>query len=199
MTAAMSSARVDPTSIPHEIRTRRLLLRRWRESDLDAFADLNADPVVMQYMPAVLDRAGSDALVARIRDQFDRLGYGLWAVEVPGVAPFIGYVGLAVPRFSAPFTPCVEIGWRLAYAHWGHGYATEAARSALRFAFESAGLQEIVSFTVPANSRSRAVMERLGMTRDPAGDFDHPLLPDDHFLRPHLLYRLSRVQWQRTA
>lgn len=197
--AVTLSARTDPSSLPNEIRTERLLLRRWRESDLEPFAELNADPLVMRHMPAMLDRAASDALVARFRDQFDRLGYGLWAIEVPRIAPFIGFVGLSVPRFSAHFTPCVEVGWRLARAHWGRGYATEAARGALRFGFELAGLQEIVSFTSPANERSRAVMTRLGMTCDPGDDFDHPSLPEGHPLRPHVLYRLSRVRWQRVA
>jgi RimJ/RimL family protein N-acetyltransferase len=199
----MTIVRTDPRGpaalLPQEIRTERLLLRRWRDTDLEPFAEMNADPLVMQYMPTVLDREGTDALVARFRDQFDRLGYGLWAVEVPGVAPLIGFVGLSVPRFSAHFTPCVEVGWRLAHAHWGHGYATEAARGALRFAFELVGLQEIVSFTVPSNTRSRVVMERLGMLRDPADDFDHPALPAGHPLRPHVLYRLSRERWQRGA
>ena len=197
MTTMMADARPPATSLPDAIPTKRLLLRRWRDADLEPFAELNADPIVMQYMPTVLDRAGSDALVERFRDQFDRLGYGLWAVEVPGVAPLIGFVGLSVPLFPTHFTPCVEVGWRLARAHWGRGYATEAARAALAFGFESVGLGEIVSFTVPANTRSRAVMERLGMTRDPADDFDHPWLPEGHPFRPHVLYRLSRERWQR--
>lgn len=187
------------TRIPEVIRTERLLLRRWRDEDLEPFAEMNADPIVMQHMPAMLDRAASDALVQRFRDQFERLGYGLWAVERPGIAPFVGFVGLSVPRFSAHFTPCVEVGWRLARAHWGHGIATEAARAALRVGFELAGLDEIVSFTIPANTRSRAVMERLGMTRDPADDFDHPGLPPGHPHRLHILYRLTRERWLSAA
>jgi RimJ/RimL family protein N-acetyltransferase len=186
-------------ALPEEIRTERLLLRRWRESDLEPFAEMNADPIVMEYFPTSLTRHASDALVARFRDQFDRLGYSLWAVEVLGKAPFIGYVGLSVPRFVAHFTPCVEVGWRLAHAHWGRGYATESARAVLDFAFDVVGLHEIVSFTVPANERSRAVMERLGMVRDPADDFDHPLLPESHPLRRHVLYRLTRDQWRYGA
>ena len=197
MMTMMADTHAPATSLPEAIRTERLLLRRWRDTDLEPFAELNADPIVMQYMPTVLDRAGSDALVERFRDQLDRLGYGLWAVEVPGVAPLIGFVGLSVPRFSAHFTPCVEVGWRLARAHWGRGYATEAARAALAFGFESVGLREIVSFTVPANTRSRAVMERLGMDRDAADHFDHPSLPEGDPLRPHVLYRLSRERWRR--
>ena len=128
----------------------------------------------------------------RIREHFDRHGYGLWAVEVPGVADFIGFVGLAVPRFESHFTPCVEIGWRLAREHWGRGYATEAAHAALEFGFLDLALNEIVSFTATTNRRSRAVMERIGMTRSPDDDFDHPSLPEGHPLRRHVLYRAGR-------
>jgi len=158
---------------------------------MELFAELNADPAVMAFMPALLDRRESDALATRIREQFELRGFGLWAVEVPGQVPFIGYVGLSVPRFAAVFTPCVEVGWRLARAHWGRGYATEAARASVAFGFDRVGLEEIVSFTVPANIRSIGVMERLGMTHDPADDFDHPSLPVGHPLRPHVLYRLT--------
>jgi RimJ/RimL family protein N-acetyltransferase len=174
------------------IRTHRLLLRLWRDEDLPAFAALNADPKVMEFFPKLLDREESDAQSARIRDGFARRGFGLWAVEVPGVADFIGFVGLAVPHFEAHFTPCVEIGWRLAHEHWGKGYATEAARAALDFGFGRLALDEIVSFTVPANRRSRGVMERIGMTRTPADDFDHPVLAEGHPLRRHVLYRATR-------
>lgn len=174
------------------IRTPRLLLRDWRDEDLAPFAALNADPEVMAFFPRPLDRAESDAAVARIRDHFARHGFGLWAVEAPGVADFIGFVGLAVPRFEAHFTPCVEIGWRLAREHWGRGYATEAARAVLAFGFQDLALDEIVSFTSAVNPRSRAVMERIGMTRAPGDDFDHPALPEGHPLRPHVLYRAGR-------
>ena len=180
-----------PSTLPDSIRTDRLVLRRWRDEDLHPFADLNADPEVMAYMPALLDRRESDALAARIREQLEQRGFGLWAVEIPEAVPFIGYVGLSVPRFTAAFTPCVEVGWRLARAHWGRGYATEAARASLAFGFDHVGLDEIVSFTVPANARSIAVMERLGMSHDPADDFDHPSLPEGHPLRRHVLYRLT--------
>lgn len=180
------------------LRTARLLMRPWSDSDLEPFAAMNADPDVMAHMPALLDRSASDALVARVRAHFDERGFGLWAVQVPGIADFIGYVGLLAPRFSAAFTPCVEVGWRLARAHWGRGYATEAARAALRFGFESAGLAEIVSFTSPANTRSIAVMERLGMSHDAADDFAHPSLPAEHPLSHHVLYRLSRARWEDT-
>jgi RimJ/RimL family protein N-acetyltransferase len=176
-----------------ELTTERLRLRLWHNDDLPAFAALNSDPRVMQYLPELLDRAQSDALAKRIRENFDRNGFGLWAVEVIGLAGFIGFTGLSVPRFEAHFTPCVEIGWRLAYDHWGHGYATEAARAACDYGFSQLGLKEIVSFTVPANWRSRKVMERLGMTHSSADDFEHPLLPEGHQFRHHVLYRLARA------
>jgi RimJ/RimL family protein N-acetyltransferase len=177
------------------ITTARLCLRLWRDEDLPTFAALNADPCVMEHFPGTLSRAESDAMVARNRDHFTAHEFGLWAVEVPGRATFIGFVGLAVPRFEAHFTPCVEIGWRLAAEHWGKGYATEAASAALDHAFGPLGLAEVVSFTAPANRRSRHVMERLGMPRSPADDFEHPSLPKGHRLRRHVLYRLSRAAW----
>lgn len=178
------------TEVPW-LRTERLLLRRWRDGDLAPFAALNADPAVMEHLPAVLDREQSDAMVRRIEARFVTEGFGLWAVELAGEVPFIGFVGLSRPQFEAHFTPAVEVGWRLARPHWGLGYATEAARAALAFGFGPLGLAEIVSFTVPGNLRSRAVMERLGMTCDPADDFAHPLLDRDHPLRTHVLYRLK--------
>lgn len=181
--------------------TERLILRPWREADLAPFAAMNADPRVMAHMPALLTPAESNAMVRRIDAHFDRHGFGLWAVEVAArsPAPCIGFVGLAVPGFEAPFTPCVEIGWRLAAAEWHKGYATEAARAVLAFGFGPAGLGEIVSFTVPENTRSLAVMARLGMRPDPDGAFDHPGLPAGHRLRRHVLYRLSRERWQAAA
>lgn len=182
---------------PLELSTARLRLRAWRDSDLAPFAALNADLAVFEYLPGPLSRAESDAVAARIRAHFERSGFGLWAVEVPGVTPFAGFIGLSIPAFAAHFTPCVEVGWRLARAHWGAGYATEGARAALQCGFEELGLSEIVSFTVPANERSRAVMERLGMRRDPADDFDHPGLPADHPLLRHVLYRVAREAWTR--
>jgi RimJ/RimL family protein N-acetyltransferase len=173
------------------LRAERVVLRGWTADDLEPFAALNADPRVMEHYMAPLTRAQSDAFVReRIVSQFAKRGFGLWAVEVPSVAPFIGYVGLLEPSFEADFTPCVEIGWRLAFPYWGNGYATEGARVAIAFGFDEAGLDEIVSFTVPANRRSIAVMERLGMSY--VGEFDHPNLPAGHQLRRHLLYRLTR-------
>jgi RimJ/RimL family protein N-acetyltransferase len=179
------------TNLPQELRTERLLLRRWRPEDRAPFAAMNADPRVMEFFPGLLTPEESDASVGRIEAHFEKHGFGLWAVEVVGVAPFAGFIGLSHPRFEAPFTPCVEIGWRLAAPHWGYGYATEGARAALAFAFETLGLAEIVSFTAAVNLRSRRVMEKLGMTHDPSDDFDHPLLPEGHWLRRHVLYRIS--------
>jgi len=175
-----------------ELRTERLLLRGWTQSDRDAFALVNADPRVMEFLGEPLTHAQSDEMVDRIEAKFARDGLGFWAVEVPGVAPFIGMVGLAVPSFEAAFMPAVEIGWRLDADHWGRGYATEAARAALEFGFGTAGLREIVAFTTEANVRSRRVMERIGMTHDPRDDFGHPSVPAASPLHPHVLYRILR-------
>jgi len=174
------------------LRTSRLLLRTWSDDDLPFFAAMNADPEVMEHFPRVLNHAESDFLAARIRSNFATRGFGLWAVELCEVAPFIGFVGLSVPHFDAHFTPCVEIGWRLARACWGRGYATEAALAVLEFGFCRLELEEIVSFTAASNLRSRKVMERIGMTRSPQDDFEHPLLAPGHPLRPHVLYRLAK-------
>jgi RimJ/RimL family protein N-acetyltransferase len=176
-----------------ELVTERLLLRRWRPEDRPLFAALNADPRVMEFFPKLLSREESDATADRIEAHFAQHGFGLWAVEVPGVTPFAGFVGLAHPRFEATFTPCVEIGWRLAAEHWGRGYATEGARAALAFGLSELKLAEILSFTVPDNFRSRRVMEKIGMAHAPAEDFDHPLLPAGHKLRRHVLYRCRRL------
>ena len=175
-----------------ELRTERLLLRQWRDEDLVPFAELNADPETMRYFPAPPSREESDALGERARRQIEDEGWGLWAVEVAGGASFIGFVGLARPSFEEHFTPAVEVGWRLAREHWGCGYATEAGRAALAYGFEELGLAEIVSFTSRLNRPSWRVMERLGMSHDPADDFDHPRVAVGHPLRPHVLYRLSR-------
>lgn len=177
---------------PPEIDTPRLRLRGWREADLAPHAAMNADPEVMRYMPSPLSRDESDALVRRIEDHFVAHGFGLWAVEETTSGEWVGFVGLAVPSFEAAFTPCVEVGWRIARAHWGRGLASEAARAAVDFGFERAGLPEIVSFTVPANTASRRVMEKIGMERDPHDDFDHPRLPNGHPLQRHVLYRLRQ-------
>lgn len=171
--------------------TERLRLRPWTPDDRAPFAALNADPRVMEHMPALLDREQSDAMLDRIEAAMAEQGFGAWAVERRDAPGLLGFVGLGRPRFDAPFTPCVEIGWRLAFAHWGHGFATEAAREALRVGFEEHGLDEIVSFTAVPNTRSRRVMEKLGMRRDPAEDFDHPDLAEGHVLRRHVLYRIG--------
>lgn len=173
------------------IETERLVLREWRDDDRDAFAAMNADPIVMEHFPAVLTRAESDAMFERVRQT------NLWAAEAKDEATVIGFIGLSRPRFEAHFTPCTEIGWRLVRRAWGHGYATEGARAALAHGFDTLGLEEIVSFTVPANVRSTRVMERLGMSRTPQDDFDHPSLPEGHPLRRHVLYRLGRSGFHR--
>lgn len=170
----------------------RVSLRPWRDTDLEPFAALNADPRVMEFLPAPLTRDEAAAMMERMQARLAQQGWGHWALDVGGRC--IGFVGLSAPTFDAHFTPCVEVGWRLAHEAWGYGYATEGAQLALDHGFEQLGLDEIVSFTTVANLRSRRVMERLGMTRDPADDFDHPRLPG-HPLQPHLLYRLRREQW----
>lgn len=176
---------------PFELRTPRLRIRDWRDDDFEAYAAMNADPRVMEFFPGVVSREESLLRFARGRARAAVRGYGFWPVEVIGGAPFIGMVGLADPDFAAPFMPAVEVGWRLAAAHWGRGYATEAAQAVLAFGFHRLGLPEIVSFTTAANTRSRRVMEKLGMQRSPADDFLHPSLPEGDPLRPHVLYRLG--------
>ena len=170
--------------------TERLLMRSWREDDLAPFAALNADPGVMEHFPSTLTRQESDALVVRITAQLDDLGYGLWALEVRDSGEFVGFTGLALQTFPAHFTPAVEVGWRLKRSAWGHGYATEAALAALDYGFAVAELDEIVSMTAVTNVRSQRVMQRIGMTHDPADDFLHPNVPEGHRLQPHVLYRI---------
>lgn len=167
-------------------RTERLRLRQWREEDREPFAALNADPVVMEHFPAPLTRAESDAVVDRHRASLEAGLPGVFATEIRASGEFIGFVGLAVPRFEASFTPCVEIGWRLARSAWGQGYATEGARAVLTYAFEELGLTEVVAFTAVGNLRSRAVMERIEMAL--VEEFDHPNVPEGHPLRRHVLY-----------
>jgi len=165
-------------------------MRGWREEDLAPFAALNADPVVMEHFPSTLTRQESDALVVRITAQLDDLGFGLWALEVRDSGEFVGFTGLALQTFPAHFTPAVEVGWRLTRSAWGHGYATEAALAALDYGFAVAELDEIVSMTAVTNVRSQRVMQRIGMTHDPADDFEHPNVPDGHPVKPHVLYRI---------
>ena len=176
-----------------DIETPRLWLRRWRSQDLELFSALNADPQVMEHFPSTLSREETAVMVGRIENHFDNHGYGFWAVEVPYQAAFIGFIGLAVPASEASFTPCVEIGWRLARPWWGQGLATEGAQAALAYGFQHLALSEIVSFTVPGNTRSRRVMEKLGMRY--SEDFEHPWIEPGHPLRRHVLYRLTRAEW----
>jgi len=179
----------------HELTTSRLRLRPWRSEDIEPFAALNADPRVRQFFPSLQTHQESAESMDYIRDHFRRRDFGLWAAEVIGGAPFIGFIGLSVPSFDAPFMPCVELGYRLAFEHWGHGYATEGSRAAIAFGFTTVGLPEIVAMTTVGNERSRRVMERLGMTRTPADDFDHPNIAAGHPLRRHVLYRLTAGEW----
>ncbi|HVP46803.1 MAG TPA: GNAT family N-acetyltransferase [Bryobacteraceae bacterium] len=181
------------------VQTNRLILRQWQESDRAPFASLNADPRVMEFMAGPLSRKESDGLVDWIQSHFREHGFGLCAMELCEDHSFIGFVGLAVPSFQSAFTPCVEIGWRIAADYWGRGLATEGAQEMVRYAFEEAGLDELVSFTVPANMRSRRVMEKLGMTHNAGDDFDHPRLPEGHPLRRHVLYRLGRLESNRKS
>lgn len=178
------------------VHTKRLILRPWRPSDLEPFAAMNADSRVMEFFPSILTREQSDSLVERIVEGFDRHGFGLWAVEAKGVAPFIGFVGLSVPSFQSHFTPCVEVGWRIAFDNWGRGYATEGAEGAITFGFEDRRVQEIVSFTATINQRSRRVMEKLGMVSFKEDVFDHPNVAVGDRLCQHVLYRLTKDQWK---
>jgi RimJ/RimL family protein N-acetyltransferase len=171
-----------------------LILRPWRDDDLGPFAAMSADASVMEHFPSRLTRAQSDAVAARIRAHIAREGFGFWAIEAPGVAPFIGFTGLARPSFM----PVIEVGWRLARAHWGAGYASEAARAAVEWGFSNLGMDEVVAFVRPHNERSQRVMARLGMTRDLGADFDHPLI-NEPASRLHFLYRLTRAAWSGTA
>jgi len=174
------------------ILTDRLILRPWKQSDLQPFAEQNADPRVMEFFPACLTREESDQAVERYQRHIDDHGFAFFAAEMRANGNFIGIIGLAHETFQAHFTPCVEIGWRLAAAHWNQGFATEGARAIVRYAFDDLHLSNLVALTVPLNVRSRRVMEKLGMTRDPADDFDHPGLPLGHPIRRHVLYRLTK-------
>lgn len=179
---------------PIELETGRLCLRQWQPNDRAPFAALNADQRVMEYFPSPLDHAASDAMAERCQLLIHERGWGFWAVETKANRQFIGCVGLHIPSAELPFSPCVEVGWRLAYPFWGKGYATEAGKAALEVGFGRLMFAEIVSFTAVGNTKSRAVMERLGMNGDSA-IFEHPDVPLGHPLRPHCLYRLSRNQW----
>lgn len=186
---AMSTRLIEPS-------TPRLVLRQWRDPDRMPFATLNADPSVMEHFPALITPEQSDEFVDRCIEQIQCDGYGRWAVEVRASGEFIGFVGLAAPTWEAAFTPCIEIGWRLARSAWGHGYATEAANVVLAAAFGVIGLDDVVSFTTTGNLRSQRVMQRLGMRYQPSEDFEHPRVSDGP-LRSHALYRISRADWER--
>lgn len=177
------------------VRTSRLLLREWQEADLEPYAGLNADPEVMAHFPSTLTREQSDAHVGSILARWAEHGYGLWAVERCDTGDFIGFVGLARADFAADFTPAVEVGWRLARAHWGHGFATEAGRASLAHAFGELGVPDVVSFTARTNRPSVRVMQRLGLSF--AGEFEHPRVPVGHPVRPHVLYRITAEQWRQ--
>jgi len=179
------------------IKTDALILRPWKNSDLDPFFDMSSDPNVMAYFMNTLSRKQCASMMDRINDQIAEHGFGFWAIEVPGVTDFAGFVGLSIPNFETNFTPCVEIGWRLGSAHQGFGYATLGAHLSLAYGFEHCALEEIVSFAVPENHRSIAVMERLGMSRDADDDFAHPSIPANHPLSQHVLYRISQDRWAK--
>jgi RimJ/RimL family protein N-acetyltransferase len=181
-----------------ELETARLRLRPWQAADRDRFAEMGRDPRVMEHFPQLADRAASDALIDHWQANIERHGWGFWAAQRRDTGEFIGVIGLQSPSRPFPFSPCVEVGWRLAYAHWGHGFASEGARRCLQIGFEALRLDEIVSFTTLANRRSQAVMERIGMRRDPA-TFEHPRIAPGHPQREHCLYRLSREDWLASA
>jgi len=182
---------------PLQIRTKRALLRAMRDDDLPAWCALNADPAVRRHFESVATEEEALGEAARIRAGMAQRGWGFWALEIPGVMSFAGTVGLIVTGWEAHFTPCVEIGWRLASEAWGRGYASEAAAAAAEFGFEHLELDELVAITIPDNQPSRRVMERIGMRRDEAGDFDHPRLPPGHPKQRHVLYRLQRADFRR--
>lgn len=180
------------------LETERMILRDWVDDDLEPFAAINADPAVMRHFSVVLDRAGSDELVRKIKTHCQSFGFGLFAMERRNDGALLGFTGLAAVPFTAHFTPAMEIGWRLGSQYWGRGYATEAATEVVRFAFEDAALGDLVSMAVPANEPSIAVMQRIGMRHDAVDDFDHPAFPLGHRLSRHVLYRLSADQWLRS-
>ena len=186
---------MDHRATDQVITTPRLVLREWKDSDNEPFALLNADPRVMEFMSKALSREESDVFIEKIKAHFAKHGFGLFAASLRHNLKLIGFIGLSVPTFKTDFTPCTEIGWRLAAEYWNKGLATEGARAVLRHAFTTLNLPEVVSFTVPANIGSRRVMEKIGLVHQQSEDFDHPNLPAGHPLRRHVLYRLRRSEW----
>ncbi len=176
---------------PVELHTQRCVLRQWRDDDFAPWAEMNADREVRRYFPSVLDAEQAAAEAGRCRDAIAQRGWGMWALEIPGEFRFAGFVGLNVPHYDAPFVPAVEIGWRLPRAAWDRGFATEAARAALEFAFKHLALREVIAIAVPSNEASLRVMQRLSMLRDATGDFEHPRVEAGHPLRRHVLYRTA--------
>ncbi|MFC1749757.1 GNAT family N-acetyltransferase [Pseudomonadota bacterium] len=179
-----------------ELKTERLILRQWKKSDFQPFANMSADPAVMEYYPSTLNVAESNAMASRIKDLLSEHGWGFWAVETLDTSQFIGFVGLNSPSYDLPVTPCVEIGWRLNKASWGKGYATEAANEALKFAFDELDLNEVYSFSSVSNRKSWRVMQRLGMF-DTYKNFEHPIIPEGHALREHVLYKITKEHWEK--
>lgn len=182
---------------PPIIQTDRLILRQWASADLEPFANMNADPRVREYFPGLQTKEESNHSVSLASNHIEKFGWGFWAASLAETSEFIGFIGLEDVYFQAKFVPAVEIGWRLAFKHWGKGYATEGALACLRYGFETLNLNEIVSFTAVENTRSRAVMQKIGMHHDSKDDFDHPKLPEGHPLRRHVLYRLERDEWKK--
>lgn len=178
--------------MPAALETDRLILRQWRQSDLDAFWAMGQDREVMEFLLPLANRAASDAVADKLKNHIEEHGFGFWALEEKDGAPFIGFTGILRVGDDLPFAPAAEVGWRLARAYWGKGHASEAARAALAFGFNEMKLDEIVALTVPANQRSQAVMARIGMSRNAADDFDHPRVPDGDPLKRHVLYRMAR-------
>jgi RimJ/RimL family protein N-acetyltransferase len=184
------------TNCPAVLRTGRLILRRWKESDLLPYAKINADQRVMEFMLGTMTEAETRQSIDHAKQHFEVHGFGRWAVEIADSERFIGFVGISIPTYALPFSPCVEVAWRICAEEWGNGYAPEAAAEAMRDGFERVGLQEIVSFTTSINLKSRRVMEKLDMKYCPAEDFDHPMVAEGHRLRGHVLYRMTKAEWR---
>lgn len=182
------------------IETDRLILRPWQEDDFEPFSQLNADARVREFFPTLLSPQESDAHIILMSTHIAKCGWGFWAASLIDTGEFIGFIGLEEVNFSVPFkkfTPTVEIGWRIAYNHWGKGYATEGAKASLQYGFEVLNLDEIVSFTTIPNIRSRHVMEKIGMHHNPKDDFDHPNLSASHPLARQVLYRIKQNEWRK--